>query len=211
MAFAGVPIIVAMPPAVEANGMPNTKALVTPDSLPSDISSGIIIANTIVVVAVFDNNIEAIIVAIITPINKFLGLVPAILSVNLKSATSRFVLAIALARKKPPSISHIIPSEKVLTYSSMFSGAELKYLFPNANTRNAMIKRLTANAGIGSVIHNPIAKNNRKRTYTCESLNPGSFKSRVNPNAIPKESRKFLIDFFWWLMVFKLIVILNED
>jgi hypothetical protein len=164
-----------------------------------------------VVVAVFDNNIEDTIVVAIKPINKFLGLVPAILSVNLKSASSSFVFSIALARKNPPSRSHIILSENVLTYSSTFSGAELKYLFPNANTRNAMIKRLTANAGIGSVIHNPIAKNNRKRTYTCESLNPGSFKSSVNPNAIPKESRKFLIDFFWWLMVFKLIVILNED
>jgi hypothetical protein len=55
-----------------------------------------------------------------------------------------------------------------------------------------------------------MAKNKMKRTYTCELLNPGSFKSSVNPKQFPKKAG---IDnrFFWWLMVFKLIVILNED
>jgi hypothetical protein len=196
-----------MPPVVDASGMPNNKAFVTPEFLPSDVSSGITMTNTMVVVAVFDSNIEAIIVVVIMPINKFLGLVPAILSVNLKSASSSFVFSIALARKKPPNRSHIILSENVLTYSSTFSGAELKYLFPKAKTRNAMIKRLTANAGIGSVIHNATAKNNRKRTYTCESLNPGSFKSNVNPTAITNESRKLKTGLLRPTMVFESAVI----
>src|SRR5689334_6586182 len=100
-----------MPPAVDAIGIPSNSALVNPDFLPNDVSNGISAAKTMVVVAVFDNNIEATIVVVITPMNKFLGFVPAILIVNLKTAKSNFVFAIAFARKNPPSKSQIILSE----------------------------------------------------------------------------------------------------
>ena len=72
-------------------------------------------AKTIEVVAVLDSTIEIIMVALITPMMMFLGFVPAILSVNLKRVSSSFVLAIAFARKKPPSKSQMILSENVLT------------------------------------------------------------------------------------------------
>jgi len=133
---------------------------------------------------------EAIIVVVINPMRSFLGLEPEIFSVNLNNASSKPVFVIAAARKNPPSISQITLLEKVVTYFSIFSDAGLRFLFPSTKTRYAIIKRLTANGGTASVNQSPMAKNKMKRTYTCELLNPGSFKSSVNPKAIPKESRK---------------------
>ncbi len=101
----------------------------------------------------------------------------------------------AAARKNPPSMSQITLLEKVWAYLSMFSGSELKYPFPKENTRNAMMKRLTANAGIASVSHKPMAKNRRKRTYTWESVNPGSFMRKVIPAATSRDSRNITIFF----------------
>jgi hypothetical protein len=181
--------MVVMPPVVDANGIPNNNALLIPEFLSSDLSKGIMAATIMMVAVVFDNNIEMIIVVIIKPINRFRGFGPTTLSVNLKIDSSSFVLFIALARKKPPSNSHIMLSENVRTYGSTFSGAELKWLLPRANTRNAMIKRLTANAGIASVIHNPTENKSRKITYTCESVKPGSLTRRVNIKATPNEIR----------------------
>src|SRR5262245_47910852 len=74
----------------------------------------------------------------------------------------------------------------------MFSGAELKCLFPNAKTRYAIIKRLTANAGIASVAQRPIENKSRKITYVCDSVKPGSFNSQVIARANTKESRKLM-------------------
>jgi hypothetical protein len=98
----------------------------------------------------------------------------------------------AEARKKPPSMSQITLLEKVFTYFAMSSGDALKYLLPSANTRKAMMKRLTANAGMASVNHNPMAKNKRNNTYTWDCVNPGSFIRKVIPTDINKESRNFI-------------------
>ena len=78
-------MMVAIPPAVEARGMPNNSPLPKLLFLSSDLTNGIMAAKTIEVVAVLDSTIEIIMVALITPMMMFLGFVPAILSVNLKS------------------------------------------------------------------------------------------------------------------------------
>ena len=127
--------MVPIPPVVAAMGTPKRNAFVKGDCFPRDFSSGIIEAITIAVVAVFDISIEATIVVNINPISRFLGLEPDILNVNRNKASSRLVLVIAAAIKKPPSISHIILLEKVVTYFSIFSGAELRWGFPNIKTR----------------------------------------------------------------------------
>jgi hypothetical protein len=71
-----------------------------------------------------------------------------------------------------------------------------------------MMKRLTANAGMASVIHSPIEKNNRKRTYTWESVNPGSLRRKVMPSAATKESMKEIIDLFRVELLFSMLGIL---
>jgi hypothetical protein len=186
--------MVAIPPIVAAIGIPRSSAFAKPDCFPRDKRSGMTAAKTIAVVAVLDISMEAVIVVIIKPMSRFLGFVPDIFRVNLKRVSSSFVLVIADARKKPPSISQITLLENVCTYFSIFSGDELKYLFPSANTRNAMMNKLTANAGIASVSHKPMAKKSRKMTYTCESVNPGSLRRNVNPIAMTRDSRKEIID-----------------
>jgi predicted CoA-binding protein len=65
------------------------------------------------VVAVLDISMEVTIVELIRPISRFLGFVPDILRVNLKSVWSSFVFVIAEARKNPPTRSHITLLEKV--------------------------------------------------------------------------------------------------
>jgi hypothetical protein len=153
-------------------------------------------ARTMAVVAEFDISIEAINVVNINPMSRFLGFVPDTFSVNLKRASSNFVLVMAAARKKPPSNSQITLLENVFTYGATFSGEALKYLFPSENTRYAIIKRLTANGGMASVSHNPMEKNNRKITYNCELVKPGSLRINVRTNAMINDAKKEIIDFF---------------
>jgi hypothetical protein len=156
---------------------------------------------------VLDISIEATMVVNIRPRSRFLGFLPLIFRVSLNRAWSSFVFVMAAARKNPPSRSQMTLLEKVWTYFSIFSGAELKYLFPSAKTRKAMMKRLTANAGMASVIHSPMEKNRRKMTYTWESVKPGSFRRKVNPIARAREIKNERIDFFCCLVkVFMLIL-----
>jgi hypothetical protein len=72
---------------------------------------------------------EAIIVVVINPISSFLGFVPEIFNVNLNNASSSLVFVIAVARKKPPSMSQITLLEKVVTYLSIFSDDGLRFYF----------------------------------------------------------------------------------
>lgn len=134
IAFGGVPIIVPIPPIVAASATPNNKALLIPD-LPNEVNKGIRAATTIAVVAVFDISIEAIIVVNIKAISIFRGFVPDIFNVRLKSFSSNFVFVIAAAIKNPPSNNQMILLEKVFTYLSIFSGAELKFGLPNVKTK----------------------------------------------------------------------------
>ena len=53
-----------------------------------------------------------------------------------------------------------------------------------------MMNKLTAKAGIASVIHKPMAKNNRNITYTCESVKPGSLRRNVIANATANDEKK---------------------
>ncbi len=69
-----------------------------------------------------------------------------------------------------------------------------------------MMKRLTANAGIASVIHSPIAKNSRKMTYTWESVKPGSLSRKVNPREMTRDITKDRMDFFRFESVFSIFV-----
>jgi len=138
--------------------------------------------------AVFDMSIEAIIEVVIKPINRLLGVDPEILRVNLNNASSNLVLVIAVAMKKPPSMSQITLLENVATYCSIFSVLALKLLCPKEKTRKATIKILTAKGGTASVNHRPIAKNNIKSTYTCVNEKEASLTSNVNNTAIRKDS-----------------------
>ena len=52
------------------------------------------------------------------------------------------------------------------------------------------MKILTANGGTASVNQRPMAKNKRKRTYTCVVVNEGSLTNKVNSKATINESRK---------------------
>ena len=92
-------------------------------------------AITIAVAAVFDINIEAIIVVNINPMSRLVGFVPATFKVNLNRASSSLVFVIAAARKNPPSISQITLLEKVVTYLSIFSADGLRLLFPSIKTK----------------------------------------------------------------------------
>ena len=125
----------AIPPVVAAIGTPNSNAFVKPDLFPSVFRRGMIDAITIAVAAVFDISMEATIVVVINPSGRLLDLVPEILKVNLKSASSSLVFVIAAARKKPPSMSQIMLLEKVVTYFSIFSDDALRFLLPNIKTR----------------------------------------------------------------------------
>ena len=49
---------------------------------------------------------------------------------------------------------------------------------------------LTANGVTASENQRPIAKNKRKRTYTCVVVKDGSLTNRVNRRAATNESRK---------------------
>ena len=153
-----------MPPVVAAIGTPNNNALVTPESLPSSLRRGMIEATTIAVAAVFDISMEAIIVVAINPISRCLGFVPEIFNVYRNKALSNWVFVMAVARKKPPSMSQITLLENVVTYFSIFSGAVLRFLLPSIKTRYAIIKILTENGGTASVNQRPMLKNKRKRT-----------------------------------------------
>jgi len=190
MRFGGLPMMEPMPPVVAEMGTPNSKAFDNPDLVPSVFKRGIIEAITIAVAAVFDISMEAIIVVDINPISRFLGFVPEILSVNLNNASSSLVFVIAVDKKKPPSMSQITLLEKVVTYLSIFSDDELRFLFPSIKTRYAIIKILTANGGTASENQRPMAKNKRKRTYTCVVVNEGSLSNKVNIKATINESRK---------------------
>jgi hypothetical protein len=183
-------MIEPMPPVVAAIGTPNSNALDTPDLFPSAFKRGMIEATTMAVAAVFDISIDAIIVVVINPISRFLGFAPEIFNVNLNNASSSLVFVIAVARKKPPSMSQITLLAKVVTYLSIFSDAGLRLLFPNIKTRYAIIKTLTANGGTASVNQRPIAKNKMKRTYTCVVLNEGSLSNKVNTRATINDSKK---------------------
>jgi len=125
MAFGGVPMIVAIPPVVADIEMPSNNALLTPD-LPRLVNKGISAATNMTVVAVFDMIIEANIVVHIKAITIFLGFVPETLNVSFNNLSSSLVFVIAAARKKPPSNNQMMLLEKVFTYLSIFSGAELK-------------------------------------------------------------------------------------
>jgi hypothetical protein len=59
-----------------------------------------------------------------------------------------------------------------------------------------MMSRLTANAGMASVIHRPIAKKSRKMTYTWESVKPGSLRRKVSPRDMTNERTKEIIALF---------------
>ena len=131
----GLPMMEPMPPVVAAIGTPNNNALVSPDLFPSTFRSGMMDATTMAVAAVFDINMEATIVVDINPIRRFLGFVPEIFNVYLNNDSSSLVFVIAAAIKKPPNISQITLLESVVTYLSMFSGAELKLLLPSMKTR----------------------------------------------------------------------------
>ena len=164
MAFVGVPIMVPIPPTIAASGTPSNRAFVTPDFFPNEVINGVMAATTIAVAAALDIIMDVSMVVIINPNSRLLGFVPEMRTANWKKRSSNFVFFIANAKKKPPSMSQITLLEKVLTYLSIFSGAELKCSFPIANTKNAIIKSDTAKAGIASVIHRPMAKNKRKIT-----------------------------------------------
>ena len=62
------------------------------------------------------------------------------------------------------------------------------------------MNRLTANGGMASVIHKPIAKNIKKSTYNWESVNWGSLIRKVNAKATTADPKKeriaFLLFFF---------------
>ena len=168
IAFGEVPIIVPIPPMVADIEMPSNRALLSPDLLV--VNKGIRAATIIAVVAVADITIENTIAVNMKAITMFLGFVPEIFNVSFKSCTSNLVLVIAAARKKPPSSNQITLPENVLTYLSIFSGTGLKYGLPSAKTRNAIKKSATAKAGIASVSHNPMEKNNKNNTYNCEAV-----------------------------------------
>ena len=73
-----------------------------------------------------------------------------------------------------------------------------------------MIKSATAKAGIASVSHRPIEKNNKKNTYTCESVNVGSLTNQVNTNAITNDAKKEMSDlylFFFGMVTVSFILI----
>src|SRR4030095_13356981 len=134
IAFDGVPMMVAMPPVVAATVIPNNKALVNPD-LPNELNKGISAATNIAVVAVFDMIMEATIAVSIKATRIFAGFFPEILKVSPRSFSSNFVFVMAVARKKPPNNNQMLLLEKVFTYLSIFSGAELKWGLPRAKTR----------------------------------------------------------------------------
>jgi len=79
-----------------------------------------------VVVAESDITRDAAMVVNINAMRIFLGLFPEILNVRANNLTSRPVFLMAVAIKKPPSKSQMILLENVLTYLSIFSGAELR-------------------------------------------------------------------------------------
>jgi len=116
------------------------------------------------VIAVLDISMEASIVIHIKPIRIRFGVDPEIFNVNLKRSASNPVLLRADARKNPPSISQITLLENVFTYFAMSWGCELNLGFPNENARKARINNPTENAGMASVNHRPMQKNNRNRT-----------------------------------------------
>jgi hypothetical protein len=174
---------------VAAIEMPSNKALLNPDLLEV-LNNGISAATIIAVVAVADITIEKIIAVNMKAITMFLGFVPEIFNVSLKSCSSNLVLVMAAARKKPPSSNQITLPEKVFTYLSIFSGAELKYGLPRAKTRYAIKKSATAKAGIASVIHKPIEKNNKNNTYNCEAVKAGSLINHVSSKATINEPKK---------------------
>ena len=183
-------MIEPIPPVLAAIGTPNSNAFDIPDLFPSAFKRGMIEATTMAVAAVFDISMDAIIVVVINPISRFLGFVPEIFNVTLNNDSSSLVFVIAVARKKPPSMSQITLLEKVVTYLSIFSEDGLRVLFPSIKTRYAIIKTLTANGGTASVNQRPMAKNKMKRTYTCVVVNEGSLSKRVNIRAAINESRK---------------------
>jgi hypothetical protein len=180
--------MVPIPPMVAAIEMPSNKALLSPDLLV--VNKGIRAATIIAVVAVADITIEKTIAVNMKAITMFLGFVPEIFNVSLKSCTSNLVFVIAAARKKPPSSNQTTLPEKVFTYLSIFSGAGLKYGLPSAKTRYAIKKSATAKAGIASVSHNPIEKNNKNKTYTCEAVKAGSLSNHVSPKAAINDPKK---------------------
>jgi len=76
-------------------------------------------------------DLEKVIVVNISAISILVGLVPDIFSVKLNNLLSRPVFVMAPAIKKPPSNNQITLLAKVVTYRSIFSGAELRFGFPN--------------------------------------------------------------------------------
>ena len=188
IAFGEVPIMVPIPPMVAAIEMPSNKALLSPDLLV--VNKGIRAATIIAVVAVADITIEKTIAVNMKAITMFLGFVPEIFNVSFKSCTSNLVFVIAAARKKPPSSNQITLPEKVFTYLSIFSGAGLKYGLPSAKTRYAIKKSATAKAGIASVSHNPMEKNNKNNTYSCEAVKAGSLSNHVSTKAAINDPKK---------------------
>src|SRR4051812_21551280 len=114
-----------MPPTAAAIDTPNNKALFIPD-LPRDTNKGVIAATTIEVAAESDMSIAATMVVNIKAMSIFLGLVPDTFKVRLSNFVSRPVFLIAAAIKKPPNKSQITLLENVLTYLSIFTGAELR-------------------------------------------------------------------------------------
>src|SRR4051794_1967773 len=114
-AFAGVPIIVPIPPTIAARGTPNNNDFVTPEFLPNEVINGVIAAMTIAVEAELDITIDAIIVVIIKTKRSLLGFVPEMRMENWKRRSSNFVFFIASAKKKPPIMSQITLLENVFT------------------------------------------------------------------------------------------------
>ncbi len=132
--FVEFAMIVPIPPTAAAIETPNNNDLLIFD-LPKIVNKGVMAATIIEVVADSDITIEDTMAVSIKAIRIFLGLLPDNFSVKANSLMSRPVFLIAAAMKKPPSKSQITLLEKVLTYLSIFSGAELRWGLPNVKTR----------------------------------------------------------------------------
>lgn len=70
------------------------------------------------------------------------------------------------------------------------------------------MNRLTAKAGMASVTHKPIAKNSKKRTYNCESVNGGSLRSHVNTDATTADPKKEITDLVLFFFSLVTVVVL---
>src|SRR5262245_48428526 len=119
-AFVELAIMVPIPPTAAEMEIPSNKALLILD-FSSELNRGNIAATTMAAVAVYDINMENVIVVNMMAMSILVGLVPDIFNVRLSSRLSKPVFVIAAAIKNPPNSNQITLLEKVFTYRSMTS------------------------------------------------------------------------------------------